>query len=605
MSYKINLTDGTLLVDLVDGRIDQETTDLTLVGRNYSGYGEFWNENFVKLLENFKNVAAPANPLTGQLWYDTSEGRLKVYTGTEFKATDTTVVSATQPTLLAGDIWIDSARKQIYFSDGTSVILAGPAYTQDQGATGLDTITLVDRFGVRKTVSRLLIGGATVAIISRETFIAANVSANLSFLDGFSLTVKAGININTNYSDFEFYGTADNTRQLSDNLGNLYEPDDFLQVSRNNVTTGTLHVKNDLGLIVGDDSDFITRVQGTTVIQRAQLSGSNYRLQITQSSSPVDAITITNSQSRIGLWNSNPQYNLDVVGNVKIAGNLIIEGETTSVDATNLRVEDKQIELAITSDSTLLSDIELNNSGIVVKGAVSDKTLLWDNTYDSWNSSTHFNIPSGFAYKIGSTNVLTSTTLASSVTSATGLTEVGTLSYLNVDTINLNNSTITTSTPLTISSNGDVTFSGSPKILGVASPDVSDSPDHVATKGYVDNSYLDRDIWLTLDITGLSNGQIASIIEDLVPALTKNSGAYAYVHCVSYSGSYTYNGNDGVSKTFVSVDSNGVQNQSVVADFSFSDVTDTVTLTITRSLKRFIVNGASTWIFESELTSSV
>ena len=46
MSYKINKTDGTLLVDLVDGRIDTDSTDVTLFGKNYTGYGEFLNENF-------------------------------------------------------------------------------------------------------------------------------------------------------------------------------------------------------------------------------------------------------------------------------------------------------------------------------------------------------------------------------------------------------------------------------------------------------------------------------------------------------------------------------------------------------------------------------
>lgn len=605
MSYKINLTDGTLLTDLVDGRIDQDTTDITLVGKNYSGYGEFFNENFVKILENFKNIAPPANPLTGQLWYDTSEGRLKVYNGTQFKATDTTVVSATQPTLLAGDIWIDSARKQVFFSDGSDLILAGPGYTQDQGVSGLETITLIDRFGIPKTVNRLRIGGATVAIISRETFIAANISDNAPYLDGFTTTIRAGFNISSNYDEFQFRGIADSTSSLVDNLGTAYTPDDFLQISKNNVTTGTFHVKNDVGLIVGDDSDFITKIEGNTVVQRGQLTGSNYKLQITQSSVVKDVITVTNSQSRLGIWNNNPQYNLDIIGDTRIAGNLIVEGETINIDSANLRVEDKQIELAVTSDSTLLTDVQLDGAGIVVRGSTTDKSLTWDNTYDSWNSSSHFNIPAGYAYKIGSTNVLTTTTLASSVTSATGITEVGTLSYLNVDSINLNNSTITTSNPLTIASNGDVTFTGTPKITGVATPDVSDSPDHVATKEYVDDSYLDRDVWLTLDVTGLNNSQIALVIEDLVPALTKNSGTYARVHCVQYGGTYTYNPTESVSKSFVAVDSNGVQNQSVIADFSFSDVSDSVTLSVTRSLKRFIVSGVGTWIFESDLTSSV
>jgi len=53
MAYKINKTDGSLLVEIVDSTIDQTATDLTLIGKNVSGFGEYINENFVKLLENF------------------------------------------------------------------------------------------------------------------------------------------------------------------------------------------------------------------------------------------------------------------------------------------------------------------------------------------------------------------------------------------------------------------------------------------------------------------------------------------------------------------------------------------------------------------------
>ena len=59
MSYRINKTNGDLLVDLVDGQIDVSTSSLTLVGRNYTGFGEAFNENFVKLLENFSSTTAP------------------------------------------------------------------------------------------------------------------------------------------------------------------------------------------------------------------------------------------------------------------------------------------------------------------------------------------------------------------------------------------------------------------------------------------------------------------------------------------------------------------------------------------------------------------
>jgi len=50
MTYKINKTDGSLLKEIIDSEIDQSATDLTLIGKNVTGYGEYINENFVKLL---------------------------------------------------------------------------------------------------------------------------------------------------------------------------------------------------------------------------------------------------------------------------------------------------------------------------------------------------------------------------------------------------------------------------------------------------------------------------------------------------------------------------------------------------------------------------
>lgn len=85
MTYKINKTDGSLITEVIDSAIDQTATDITLIGKNVSGYGEFINENFVKILENFANTSQPNNPLAGQLWFDTSENRLKVYDGLGFK----------------------------------------------------------------------------------------------------------------------------------------------------------------------------------------------------------------------------------------------------------------------------------------------------------------------------------------------------------------------------------------------------------------------------------------------------------------------------------------------------------------------------------------
>jgi len=440
MSYKINQTDGTLLVDLVDGRIDEDTTDIVLVGRNYTGYGEYLNENLIRMLENFANSSAPSHPLRGQIWYDTSDGRLKVYNGTVFRSTDTTLVSPTQPTMLAGDLWIDSTNKQFYFNDGSDTILAGPIYNSVQGESGFRVESVLDRYGNLKTILKLLVGAAVVAIISRESFEPAVA------ISGFGSAIEVGINISSFYPEFYFQGVANSTSTLVDSSLNSYTPDSFFKISSNNIGTGTLSVKNDNGIFVGFNNDFTIKVEGSTVVNRNLLTGSDYKIQVRQGASYVDAITIDNSETKIGIWQSSPQYTLDVNGDLRVGGDLIVEGDTTYLDISTLRVEDKHIEIAFTSDSTLLTDAQLDGAGIIVKATGNDKSLTWNYTYNTWDSSTSVNIPTGSSYKIGHADILSATTLSSTVTSATGITQIGTLTNLDVHYINLKSASLTTTT---------------------------------------------------------------------------------------------------------------------------------------------------------------
>ena len=79
MAYNITLTNGSELISggLADGTINNTTTSLTLVGKNYPGYGTFLNQNVVRLVENFANSSSPTGPLPGQLWWDTGAKLMK------------------------------------------------------------------------------------------------------------------------------------------------------------------------------------------------------------------------------------------------------------------------------------------------------------------------------------------------------------------------------------------------------------------------------------------------------------------------------------------------------------------------------------------------
>ena len=183
MAYQIYLTNGLLKTTVIDGTVDQTATDITLIGKNSTGYGVFLNDNFINLLENFANSSQPNKPLTGQLWYDTGENRLKVYNGTVFAVTSGTIVANTVPSgITSGDLWIDSANGQLYFNDGTSTTLAGPIYSRDQGISGFNVETVIDVNGVSHTVLVLYVSATIVGIYSKTTFVPA------STLPGFTST---------------------------------------------------------------------------------------------------------------------------------------------------------------------------------------------------------------------------------------------------------------------------------------------------------------------------------------------------------------------------------------------------------------------------------
>jgi len=222
MSYSINKTDGSVLTEIVDGTLDQVSTDLTLFGKSSSSYGEFLNENFVKLLENFAKATSPVKPLEGQLWYDINEKRLKIYDGKNFRLTSGTLVSSYVPSSISqGDLWIDTTNHQLHFHDGTSVVLAGPF---DASITGFKSVTATDIFGIGHVVMLSMVNEELFSILSVEDQ-PFTLAANLY---GFTGIVVPGFNLKnlskiTNVDDASDSTDAVN-KQTAERLINQYAP---------------------------------------------------------------------------------------------------------------------------------------------------------------------------------------------------------------------------------------------------------------------------------------------------------------------------------------------------------------------------------------------
>jgi len=78
MAYQIFKTNGDFLTSISDGTLNTTSTSVGLPGRNYSGYGNVLDTNFVHIIENFASNTVPDNPITGQLWYNTSSGKMYI-----------------------------------------------------------------------------------------------------------------------------------------------------------------------------------------------------------------------------------------------------------------------------------------------------------------------------------------------------------------------------------------------------------------------------------------------------------------------------------------------------------------------------------------------
>ena len=385
MAYTITTTNGTTIGSIADGTVDNTVTSLTLIGKNYAGYGIFLNENFVELLENFSNGIAPANPLNGQLWFDSTNRVIKLYdsVSTTWKALAATMTSSVQPpSPITGDLWWDTVNNQLKAYSGTIWVVVGPTYTASSGLNGAIVETVIDVSGASHAIIKFYVQSLVIAIVSKDLAFTPQTS-----ISGYT-TINPGITL---ISSSTVVGAAFNGQVTNSLAVGGIIASQLLRSDVSGVINGTLSINNNNGLTIGGSNNFNISVNPSTSIVNFTNTVTNADVDFFVAPSGVNtrALVLSGTTGQVILpgalvSTSTSTGALVVTGGVGIGGALNIGGLTT-------------INIGVDSTSTTTGALVVTG-GIGVSGNITARTL-YAKTIQSTSSTANIGSPTtGFNY---------------------------------------------------------------------------------------------------------------------------------------------------------------------------------------------------------------
>jgi len=333
MPYIINFTDreNKTPITVYDNTSNADTS-LDFPGRNVTGYGQIIAENFLALLENFASGSAPANPVEGQLWYNSLEGILQIWDNTQWKAASNIQKSTSEPSVESarvGELWVDTTNQQLYVFSGSSWILVGPNFS-----TGLQSgpvvESIIDSDNFDRVIVTFYVEDKPIIVISKDSFTPKNS------INGFS-AIKTGINITSldiGEGGFlpKFYGTAIAADSLNV-AGTAVAASKFLRSDTTNTTEQNFNIRNNAGLTIGIDGTFSLTSTSTAAKIYNATAGASIDLQTNRNGVPDTVLKIVNNT--VGVNVAAPDEALVVSGNIKTDGSLILTGIAESTNFNN------------------------------------------------------------------------------------------------------------------------------------------------------------------------------------------------------------------------------------------------------------------------------
>lgn len=343
MPYNVGYTDSQNKTPItVFDNTSNTDTSLTFPGRNVTGYGQIIAENFLSLLENFASPTEPVNPIEGQIWYnsDPNVSSLLIYSGSGWTAASGIQKSPSRPGVAeskVGELWVDTVNQQLYVYSGTDWILVGPNFSTGL-QSGLIVEQIIDSDDVTRVVLALYVEDRPILIISKDSFTPKVIIPQFA-------NVRAGINIAnpdpTLPAETDAYlggflpklvGTATTSDSLK--IGNdIVAAGKFMRNDILNVTEGAVNIKNDEGLTIGVDGIFNVSTSPLSAKLYNNSPGSAIDLQVNTAGVPSTVLRIVNG--KLGVNNLAPDREMDITGSVRMSGKLEVGDNTASTNVNN------------------------------------------------------------------------------------------------------------------------------------------------------------------------------------------------------------------------------------------------------------------------------
>ena len=411
MSYTIKHANGANPIVIADGTINNSTS-ITLVGKNTANYGQYLDQNFLYMLENFANSSQPSSAITGQLWYDTTHAVLQVYTGSQFKNINAATAQQSRPVNASlGDLWFDTVNRQLNVYDNVTWVTIGPF---NAGGTVVGE-TLFDGASTAHNVISFKINTVVYAILYVPLPGQGSFTPTPA-VPGFG-TIIPGFNIASTslIPNNRLVGTATN----ADQLGGVSSAA-FMRADVNTSTVGTLQITNNNGLLIGTG--------GAT--GQVDIFGNQLRIENITNNGPIRFVTRTNNGTAAFAMDVLANADVQVYGNLIVSGNLdvvnsnenaIITGITPSYNTTNGA-------LVVTGGVGIGGNINVGGTQNTLSGNVYVGNLIANGSANNGNVYANY-VNAG---TIGNSGAILYGTLNSFSATQTNITSLGTLTGLQV-----------------------------------------------------------------------------------------------------------------------------------------------------------------------------